>query len=926
MRNWEAWVREYLNLPRMAGQRDERIVGELAAHLEETWREARARGATEAEAEALVLAKLGDRQRAAAELLSAERHHAAAEAARRLERAEEELRGRGSRWTPLADLLGDLRSALRSLAARPLFTAVVVLVLALGIGATTAIFTLLDASVLSPLPFPHADRIVALGHEAPNVGEGDVGQCAAWHFTYEDENRVFESLGMYSGRGSMTVTSGGAAEAVPVMRATSGVFHTLGMSTVLGRLITPADEDPDAPPVVLLGYGYWQSRFGGDPGVVGRKLDVDGGMLEIVGVLPPTLRAIGQERALIVPLQFRRATLFVGNVGYRGIARLRDGVSLEQAEADMARMLPLAFEKFPGGPVIEAAKQAHYVPHVRLLKTELVGGVANLLWVLMAGVGLVLVIACANVANLMLVRAEAREKEMAIRTAMGASRRRILREYLKESVLLGLLGGLAGTGLAYAGLRGLLALAPSELPRLHEVALNARVLLFTLAISLAAGVLFGVSPMLRRGGQDVVEALKQGGRGTSAGRHRRWGRLTLAVGQIALALVLLVAAALVLGSARSLRAVDPGFAHADDVLALWVSIPGRLVPEAADAALAQEAIARRLGEVAGVTSVGMATALPMYYGDNINPLYVEGLTVPGETPPMTRRHKWIGEGYFETLGIPLLAGRSFTWADIHDRIPAVVVSEGLARAYWGSIPNAIGKRVSMRPDPARWYRVIGVAGDVREDGLNQDPVPMVYWPQVVLALWQGDAPDQITLWRRTCYAVRSSRVGTPGFLDDVRRAVGSVNPDLALQGVGPLSGFVAQSVARTSFTLVLLTLAAGVALVLGLVGVYGVIAYGVSQRTQELGVRLALGATTGRVKAMVLAQGLAIAGVGVGVGVALALAVTRLMESLLFGVTPTDPATFAAVAAGLTLVATVASYLPARRASKVDPMVALRSE
>jgi len=910
----------------MTDRRDERIVGELAAHLEETWREARARGATEADAEALVLAKLGDREQAVRELLAAERHHAAAEAARRLELTEDALRAKGRRWLSVADLLRDLRFGLRALTRKPLFTAVVVFVLALGIGATTAMFTLVDAIILSPLPFPDADRLVTLHHAASNVGRGDVGTCAAWHFTYEDENRVFDELGILTRGGTATITGTGEPEAVPVLGATYGVFRALRMNAILGRTFTPADDDPDAPPVALLGHGYWRSHFGEDANIVGQTIEINGQSTEIVGVLPPAIRALGQNPDVVVTLQFRRANLFVGNVGYVGLARLKDGVTIERAEADMARMLPLAFEKFPGGPVIESAKQANYVATAIPLKDTLVGNVANLLWVLLAGVAVVLLIACANVANLFLVRAEGKDKEMAVRAAMGAGRARIGWEYMKESLLLGALGGLAGLALAYGGLRALVALAPTQLPRMDEVSLDPNILLFTVVVSLAASVFFGAFPIFRRHRADVVESLKQGGHAGARSRALNRTQNVLAVGQMALALVLLVASGLVLRSAQELRDVDPGFSHVDDVFVFRVSVGSRLIEDPNEAALAQEAIARRLGEMAGVRSVGMATALPMHAGGNINPLYVEGVTVQGDVPPRTHRHKWIGEGYFETLGIRLLAGRAFTWADIHDRIPAVVVSESLARQYWGSVEAALGGHVSIRPDPVRWYEVIGVAADVRDDGVNVDPVPLVYWPQVALAVWQGNAPDSVLVWRSVSYAVRSDRVGTPGFLDDVRQAVWSVNPNLPLLAVGPLSDFVAQSVARTSFTLVLLGVAALVALVLGLVGVYGVISYGVSQRSLELGMRMALGADAGRLRRMVLGQGLALAAIGIVVGLGLAVLVTRAMSGLLFGVSPTDPLTFAVVAGALTIVALAASYVPARRAARVDPMVILRAE
>lgn len=925
MRNWETWVREYLDLPVMTDLRDRRIVAELAAHMEEAWQEARGRGMSEDEADGLVLSRLGDRRDAVRELLRAERGHRKAEAARRLERTEEQWRKRGGLWSPFADTVREFRLTVRNLARRPVFAAIVVAVLALGIGATTAIFTLVDAILLSPLPFPEPDRLVALTHSAPNVGRGNVGQCAAWHVTYQEENRVFEDLGMYA-FGRVDITGDGEPQAPRSMVATAGVFRTLGIQPVIGRRFTPEDEDPGAPPVILLSHGYWQTRFGGDQAVLGRTLRVNGQSTEIVGVLPPTLAVLGQDPSVAVPFRYRRADLFVGNVGYRSVARLKPGVTKERAIADMTRMLPMAFEKFPGGPVIEAARQANYLPDAIPLTETLVGGVARVLWVLLAGVAVVLLVACANIANLFLVRAEGKRKEMAIRTAMGATRRQIGWEYLRESLVLGLIGGVAGLAVAVAGLRVLAASAPSLLPRIDEVSLSPSTLLFTLAIALGTGVFFGAFPMFKQDSSHLVDRLKDGGHSGLGGRGRHRIQSALAVSQVALVFVLLAASGLVLRSANALWKVDPGFESPEHLLAVSIRVSGRDVQDSAEAALQQETIARRLAEIAGVDGVAMATSLPVYPGGNINPLYVEGITAEGRTPPITRRHKWIGEGYFETLGIPVLKGRTLTWEDVHNRLPVVVVSRGLAVAYWGSVDNAIGKRVSVRPDPVRWSEVVGVAEDVREDGVNLDPVPMVYWPQVTLAFWQGDAAGEILVWRSVAYAIRTERVGTPGFVDDVRRAIWSVNPSLPLVGVGSLADYMAQSMARTTFVLALLGVAAAFALILGLVGVYGVVSYAVGQRTRELGLRIALGADARRVRAMVLGQGLVLAAAGTMVGLALALGGTRAMEGLLFGVSPTDPVTFAAVAAVLIAVTLAAASIPAHRASCVDPIVVLRAE
>jgi predicted permease len=925
MPDWKSYLRKHFSLPEMRGHRDERAIEELADHLEDLYQEALSRGASEEEAIAHVEKWLGEADIAIDELIRSEPGHVREQMKRWAKGREDDFRRKGGPWTSLADGLRDLRLAFRTLAKRPLFTGVVVLVLALGIGATTAIFTLLDAIILSPLPFDDADRLVSVRHTAPGLGVQDAGQCAAWHFTYEDENRVFEDVGMFAAS-LATITGQGEPESVRTLGVTSGVFRALHMRPVVGRIFTPEDDLPEAPNLVLLGYGYWQTRFGGDPNVVGQTILANSQTWEIIGVVPASLQSLGVDPALIFPFRFDRSTLFVGNIGAGGVARLRDGVTLDQASADAARLLPLAFEKFPGGPVADFSERARFAPNIQPLKERLVGNVTNLLWILMAGVGVVLLIACANVANLFLVRADGKETEMAVRSAMGANRGRIGWEYLKESLVLSVLGGLGGLALAYVGLYALAAAGPDNLPRLDEVSVNRGVLFFTLVVSLGAGAIFGMFPVLRQVRAGLVDALKEGGRTGTSGRKRHRTQAVLAVSQVALALVLLVASGLMVRSFLSLRGVDPGFANPEGVLTLRLRIPSSEIADPAEVAATHELIARRLAEIPGVNSVGLATSIPMGSGGNVNPLYVDGVGYTGDQTATIRRHKWIGEGYLETLQIPLLLGRTLTWQDVHDRAPVVLVSESLARAYWDSPEAALGQRVAVRPDPIRWHEVVGVVADVLDDGLGQTPPLMVYWPQVTLAFWEGSTLDNVMTWRGMGYAIRSPRVGTTGFLDEVREAVWEINPNLPVRGLLPLEELMSQSIARTSFTLVLLGVAAGVALLLGLVGVYGVISYAVSQRSQELGLRMALGAQASQVKRMVLGQSLILSVIGVVIGLGLSFGLTRLMASLLFGVSPVDPVTFVCVAAGLTGVALLASYLPARRAAGADPMNALRAE
>lgn len=923
MTNWKEWLHQNLDLPAMANGRDSRIVQELADHLEEMEQEARSRGIAAEDAEAEVLAWIGDPKEAAKELLRCVPGHVGAQMSRWAQEREEILRRQGGRWVPLADLTRDLRMALRSLAKRPLFSGVAIFVLALGIGATTAIFTLVDAVVLSPLPFDQPDQLIAVQHAAPGRGLADVGQCAAWHFTYIDEAESFQNLGMFSSS-SVSITGRGSPEAVPTLEVTSGVFRAIRSAPLVGRIFSEEEMDPDGAPTIMLAEGYWQSRFGGDPEVVGQTLQVEGASREIIGVMPGEIRALGYEPSLIVPLRFRRSDLFVGNIGYDAVGRLRDGVTIEEALADLSRVMPQAWEKFPGGPVAASSRPDLYQVDLLPLRTDLVGPVANLLWILLGGVAMVLLIACANVANLFLVRAEGKDGEMAVRTAMGASSRRITWEYLKESLLLGLLGGVGGLVLAQVGLRSLLAAVPASLPRMDEVSLDSTVLLFTLALSLGAGLFFGVFPMLRKGRSGLVDALKEGGCSGMKDRSRQRVQNFLAVSQMAFALVLLVASGLMLRSFQALRTVDPGFQNPEEVLALRLYIPGNEVPRGADVATTYEMIVRRLQDVPGVSSAGLATAIPMDGGGNVNPFIVRDRGVDAEGGRMSRRHKWIAPGYLETLQIPLLMGRDVTWGDVHTRAPVALLSETLATEVFGSPEEALGQFVAARPDPPQWKEVVGIVKDVREDGMDAPPPALAYWPHVTLGFWQGNAPDQVQVWRGAGIAIRSSRAGTPGFLSEVEEAIWEISPNLPVMGVRPLPGLMAASMGRTSFAMVLLGIAGLVALILGLVGVYGVISYAVTQRRRELGMRMALGAQPGQVKGMVLRQGFVLAGVGVALGLALAFGITRLMSSLLIGVNPVDPLTYTAVAGGLLVVALLASYIPARRAANVDPMTALR--
>ncbi|MFC1660857.1 ABC transporter permease, partial [Gemmatimonadota bacterium] len=798
---------------------------------------------------------------------------------------------------------------------------------AIGIGANTAIFSLVNGILLKPLPFDEPDELVGVWHTAPGLGFDEVNQSPALHFTYLDEGQVFAELGMWD-NGTASVTGLEEPEEVEIMQVTDGTFRALRIQPVLGRRFTQEDDSPGTPQTVILGFGYWQTRFGGDPGVLGQTLTIDGNPREVIGVMGEDFRFLRYDPAIYLPFRFNRAELFLGNFSYQALARLKPGVSLERANADVARMMPLSVEKFPGGVSLEILENARFGPNLRPLRSDVVGNVGEVLWVLLGTVGIILLIACANVANLFMVRAEGREREMAVRTAMGAGRGKVAGEFLKESILLGIMGGAVGIGLAWGGLELLMALAPSELPRANEIGLDVPVLFFTLGISLVAGLLFGLFPVIRFANGKLVNALKEGGRGGSAGRERHRARNTLVVAQIALALLLLVGSGLMIRSFIALRNVDPGFRNPEEVLLVRLSIPEAEVADALEVVQAHEGIANRISDISGVTTVGLSTSVTLDGWDSNYPLYVEEFPTTGDELPPIRRMKWIGAGYFETMQIPLVAGRSMGWGDIYDLTQGVIITENLAREYWDQPSDALGKRVSTGLEPGTWREIIGVVGNVRDDGLDQSPTAVVYWPVLQENAW-SNLPGQeagLVSHRSLNYAIRSPRVGAPEFMVEVREAIWSVNPNLPLASVRTLADLLDRSMARTSFSLVMLGIAAAVALILGTIGIYGVISYIVSQRTRELGVRMALGAEASNVKGMVLRQGLALSGLGVGIGLLSALGLTRLMGALLYGVDPTDPLTFAAMAAALSLVALLASYVPARRAAKVDPVVAIRFE
>ncbi len=819
----------------------------------------------------------------------------------------------------------DFRYALRKLVRAPLFTSIAVLTLAVGIGSNAAIFSVVNGVLLKPLPFEDPETLIGVWHEAPGLGFESLNQSPALHYTYASESRTLETVGMWD-NGAVSVTGLDEPERVESMSVTWETLPMLGVTPFLGRTFTEEEDSPDGPRTVILGHGYWESRFGADRGVLGRTLTINGRSYEIIGVMPEGFRFLRYDPEVYLPFRFDQSTIFVGNFSYQAIGRLAPGATLEQVDADLDRMVPIAMERYPGPLTLGMIQETGFAGNVRPLKEDVVGDVGSVLWVLLGTVGIVLLIACANVANLFIVRAEGRQREIAVRTAMGAGRGKVTGQLLLESVLLGAAGGALGLAFAFLGLRGLVALGPESLPRLPEIGIDPIVLAFTLGISVIAGVLFGLVPALQYGRPNLTASLKEGGRGGSAGRERHVARNTLVVAQMAMALVLLAGSGLMIRSFQALQAVEPGFSEPESVLSFRVSIPSAEIEDPVQVALAHRRILDEVRAIPGVRAAAYSSSVTMDGWDSNDPIAVEEFPLEADQLPPVRRLKYVGGDYPATMGNTVLAGRAITWADVDDRTNVAVVTANFVSDYWDSPAQAIGKRIAMSLGNSTggdvWHEIVGVVANEYDDGTSQQPVATVYWPQVRESWYDAE----IYTPQSMAYAVRVAGSDARAILPRVREAVWAVNPNLPLARVATLDEFVSESTARTSFTLIMLAIAAGVALFLGAVGIYGVISYVVAQRTREIGVRMALGAERADVRRMVLKQGATLAMAGVVIGLAAAAGVTRLMASLLFGVEPIDVPTFAAVAVALSAIALLASWLPARRASTVDPVVALRFE
>jgi predicted permease len=823
------------------------------------------------------------------------------------------------------------RPALRALARSRSFTVTAVLTLALGVGAATAIFTLLERVVLDPLPYPQPERLVRLKNPVPGVGANTAWELStAQYFYFADSSHTLDKVALFNqGLGILDGDQGRPAQRVQLAVVTASIFPLIGARAAVGRVIAHDDDVPGAPAVAMLSNGFWRRQFGADPGVVGRTIPLNGQPVQVVGVMAPGIALPGEPGQAVrlstdiwVPADYNPAGPFYNNHTHPAIAQLAPGVTAAQAQAELARMTRVLPELYPNAYSQAFLTQYKFHTTVQPLKTYVVGHTAGYLWILFAAVGLVLAIACVNVVNLLLVRLEARRREFAVRSALGAGWRHLAADAFREGAVVALVAAVLGVGIAWVGIRWLVTLAPAGVPRLEDVRMDAGVLVFAAGLGLAVAALLALVPAWHARAERTMNLLGDGGRTSTTGVARRRLRSGLVVAQVALALVLVVSAGLLLRSFARLRAVDPGV-DPRGVLTVGVYLPNNRYDSATRQWQFYSQLLTAVRALPGVTSAGLSEEVPFQGG--------YGCTVQGfEDQAVVARVKDAGQttcagqeptspGYFEAMGIPVLKGRDFTPAD-NDQpdLGAVVVSKAFADFFWPG-QDPIGKGVAPNGTGKPFYHVVGVVGDVHSQTVNDPPARAIYYPV---------APNNPKwAWAGGLTLVVRAATGNPSaLLPQLRRVVSSIDPSVPLADAQDMSTIVSRSMSQLSFTMTLLGIAGVTALLLAAIGLYGVISYIVARRTNEIGVRLALGAQPSQVRGTVVREALTLALLGLGIGVPVALVSARVLGSLLYGVASWDPAAYLASAIVMLAIALLAAYFPARRAAGVDPAIALRAE
>ncbi len=879
--------------------RDAEIIEELSQHLAEEYEEAMTRGASEQEARQRVFEELN-----AADLLGHELEHVETRAPGNNVTAGTETKG-----TMCADLTQDLRYGLRTLVKNPGFTVVAVIALALGIGANSAIFSVVNAVLLRPLPFKNPEQLVMVWENATHLGFPKNTPSPADFLDWQRQNTVFTGMAAMAER-SFNLTGVGEPERLEGRRVSANLFDLLGVPALLGRTFVQEDDRPGSH-VVLLSYSLWQRRFGSDPNVIGRAVTLNGESYTVSGVMPREVHLPGYGNwndELWVPIAFtKEETTERGTHFLDVIARIKRGITLKQAQAEMETIAARLAQQYPRTNTRIGAT-------VTPLHEEIVGDIKPALLVLLGAVGFVLLIACANVANLLLARAAVREKEIALRLALGASRSRLTRQFLTESVLLAFLGGGFGLLLALAGIRVLKTFVPATILQTHAINIDAKVLVFTALIAILTGIVFGLAPAVHAFDCNLNDSLKEGARDSGVGSKGNRLRGLLVISEVALSFILLIGAGLLINSFLHLRNLDPGF-RADHLLTMKVDLSELKYPDGERRSVFFDEVLRRIRALPGVQSIAVAGNLPFTYNGDSCTIAVEGIPDPPPSQWPDVIYRAIGPGYFSTMGIPMIRGRDFTDQDRPNSKNVVVISEKTAQHYWPG-QDPVGKR--LKPGATNsdvpWRQVIGVVKDVRQNDFIAQPKMQMYFTYRQL---KSLAPNALV--------VRTS-VEPMSLATSVRNAIWAVDKDQPVAKIDTMDHIVSEAIARQRFSMFLLGIFAALALVLAAVGIYGVMSYSVTQRTHEIGIRIALGAQRGDVLTMTMKQGLKLVALGLLIGLASAFVLTRVMASLLFGITATDPATFASICVVLLGVAALASYIPALRATKVDPMIALQAQ
>jgi putative ABC transport system permease protein len=896
MPDFKEQIRKQLADLSLSPMREAEIVEELSQHLEDQYEQSLSRGATEEEARQAALTGLAESDLLARELKRVER------------RIQHEPLVLGTERTNLlSDIAQDLRYGLRMLAKNPGFTMVAVIALALGIGANSAIFSVVNTVLLRPLPYKNPERLVMVWEENSKQGFPRDTPSPANFADWRDQNHVFESMAALV-EISFNLTGTGDPERIDGRRVSASLFSLLGVEPQLGRAFRVEEDQPGGNHVVIISYGLWQRRFGSDPGIIGKPINLNGESFTVVGVMPRTFQFPTRRDQLWVPVAFDAK-----DAGQRGshylevIARIKPAVTLQQAQAEMTTIATRLQQQYPETNTSIGAVVTPLHEHV-------VGDIKPALLVLLGAVAFVLLIACANVANLLLARAAVRQKEIALRLALGAGRARLIRQFLTESVLLAAFGGCFGLLLSILGLSLLKRFIPPNISQAQAITIDAKVLIFTVLVSLVTGLIFGLAPAMQSANFNLNDTLKESGRDSAAGSRGNRIRGLLVISEVAVSFILLIGAGLLINSFLHLRNVDPGF-RAEKALTMKIVLPEVRYADKEQRGVFYRELIRRVETLPGVVSAAVATNLPLTETGNSVGVSIEGRADPAPDRVPIVITRIISPRYFETMGIPLLKGRAFTETDkTESESPSViVVSETTARTFWPG-EDALGKHIKIGRSNSdnKWLTVVGVVKDVRQFELVVEPKPQMYLPFTQANFFEPRA------------LVVKTNLPPLSLAATVRKTVWEIDKDQPVSDIASMETIVAESVARQRFSMLLLGVFAGLALVLAAVGIYGVMSYSVAQRTREIGIRMALGAQRSDVLKLTVGQGLRLATIGVAIGLVAAFVLTRVMASLLFGVSATDPTTFITISLVLMSVALMASYIPALRATKVDPMFALR--